>query len=259
MKSPLTVTFLGTGTSQGIPIIGSSHPVCLSTDPKDKRLRVSVLIEWDDHTIVVDCGPDFRQQMLRENVQSLDAVLLTHEHNDHIIGLDDVRPFNFKMRKDMPVFATARVGEDLRQRFAYIFAAQRYPGAPMVKLETISKDNSFVIDDLVIQPIEVIHGKLPILGFRFGSFTYLTDVKTISVEELEKIKGTRYLVLNALHHTEHYSHLNLTQALELAEKIQPEHTYLTHISHRMGKYQEVSKDLPEGVQLAYDGLVLTID
>ena len=217
------------------------------------------MVESEQTSIVVDAGPDFRQQMLRNTPKQLDAIIITHEHNDHVIGMDDVRPFNFIQRKDMPVYATPKVQEELRKRFAYVFAENPYPGAPMIKLCDISKESAFEINDLKIQPIEVIHGKLPVLGFRFGNFTYLTDVKTIADEELEKVKGTHYLVLNALHHKPHYSHLNLEEALALAEKIGAEKTYLTHCSHRMGLYTEVMKTLPEGVELAYDGLVVEVN
>ena len=217
------------------------------------------MVETEETAIVVDAGPDFRQQMLRNTPKKLDAIIITHEHNDHVIGMDDVRPFNFIQRTDMPVYATPKVQKELRKRFAYVFAENPYPGAPMIKLCDISKDVAFEINDIKIQPIEVIHGKLPVLGFRFGDFTYLTDVKTIAEEELDKVKGTRYLVLNALHHKPHYSHLNLEEALELAKKIGAEKTYLTHCSHRMGFYTEVMKTLPEGVELAYDGLVVEVD
>ena len=214
------------------------------------------MVQTEETTIVVDAGPDFRQQMLRNTPSQLDAIVITHEHNDHIIGLDDVRPFNFRQRKDMPVFATSQVQAELKKRFEYVFATNPYPGAPMVKLEDISKNDSFQIGDIHIQPIEVIHGKLPVLGFRFGEFTYLTDVKTIAEEELEKVYGTKYLVLNALHHSPHFTHLNVEEALALIEKIKPEQAYLTHASHRMGLYETVSKTLPENVILAYDGLQL---
>jgi len=239
MSKSLKVTFLGTGTSQGIPIIGSKHPVCLSTNPKDKRLRVAILISWKDSNYVIDCGPDFRQQMLRTNISNIDAILLTHEHNDHIIGMDDVRPLNFLHQKHMPVYAVERVQEELKQRFSYIFDADPYPGAPRITLHNIAPNQAFQIGKTIINPIEIFHGQLPILGFRIKDFTYITDAKTITKKELEKVKGTKTLILSALHHSQHHSHLNLEEALEWIEEIQPEEAYLLHISHRMGKYEEV--------------------
>ena len=207
---------------------------------------------------MVDAGPDFRQQMLRTGIQHLDAVILTHEHNDHIIGIDDVRPFNFRQKKDIPVYATERVQVDLKKRFEYVFAENKYPGAPSLSLHTISKDQSFEIGGRVIQPIEVLHGKLPILGFRIGDFTYLTDVHTISSEEMKKLKGTRQLVISALHYYEHYSHLNVPQALRIIGELNPERAYLTHASHYMGLAAKVNKTLPANVQLAYDGQEIEI-
>lgn len=254
----LHITFLGTGTSQGIPVIGCDCAVCLSSDHRDKRLRCSVLIQSGDYSMVIDAGPDFRQQMLRAKVNKLDAVLITHEHNDHIIGLDDVRPFNFKYSKDMPVYATARVQEQLKQRFSYIFSSTPYPGAPMIRLHSIAKDQAILLNDLTLIPIEVRHGGLPVLGFRIRDFTYLTDVKTISEEEKEKIKGTKILVINALHHKEHHSHLNLEQALDLIDELAPEQAYLTHISHNMGTVEHVSPTLPSHVSFAYDELKIEI-
>lgn len=216
------------------------------------------MLQSGANNVVIDCGPDFRQQMLRAQVKSLDAVVLTHEHNDHIIGLDDVRPFNFMNWQDMPVFCTAAVAEELKQRFAYIFEKEPYPGAPMVKLHEISKAESFKAGGLSFVPIEVMHGKLPILGFRVQDFTYLTDMKTISEVELEKVKGTKVLVVNALHQHQHHSHLNLEEALAFIETIGPEQAYLTHLSHRMGLHEEVSKALPANVALAYDGLQINL-
>ncbi|AFL82249.1 metal-dependent hydrolase, beta-lactamase superfamily I [Aequorivita sublithincola DSM 14238] len=258
MNSTFTVTFLGTGTSQGIPVIGSDHPVCKSTDPKDKRLRVSVLLRWDDYTFVIDCGPDFRQQMLRENVSKVDAILLTHEHSDHTAGLDDIRPFNFK-QGNMPFYSHKRVFESLRDRFAYIFATEnKYPGAPSIEQIEIDKNTLFVIGGKKVIPIEAFHDKLPVLGFRVEDFTYLTDVKTISEEEIEKVKGTKILVINALREEPHYSHFNISEALDFVEKVKPKKTYFTHISHVMGFHKEVEKRLPKNVHLAYDTLTIKI-
>ena len=258
MKSTFRVTFLGTGTSQGIPVIGSNHPVCKSSDPKDKRLRVSVLLQWNDFTYVIDCGPDFRQQMLRQNVSKLDGILLTHEHSDHTAGLDDIRPFNF-MQGNMPFYAHKRVFKSLHERFAYIFETEnKYPGAPSVEEIEIDKDSIFTIGGKQVVSIEAYHDTLPVLGFRVEGFTYLTDVKTIAEEEIEKIKGTNVLVVNALREEPHYSHFNLSEALDFIERVKPKITYLTHISHLMGFHEEVEKKLPKNVHLAYDTLTITI-
>ena len=254
----MKVTFLGTGTSQGIPIIGCDCEVCQSEDARDKRLRPSILISHETMNLAIDAGPDFRQQMLRAGVRDLEAVLLTHEHNDHMIGLDDVRPFNFRSKRHMPIYATLQVQEQLRIRFAYIFSPNSYPGIPRLELKTITKGQAFEIGGLSILPIEVLHGQLPVLGFRFGDFSYVTDAKTISPESLDLLAGTRILVLNALHHKEHYAHLNLEQALAMIRQINPEQAYLTHMSHRMGLSSEISKQLPHSVHLAYDGLELEI-
>jgi len=254
----MRVTFLGTGTSQGVPVIGSDHPVCHSTDPRDSRLRVSVLIQWDSYSYVIDCGPDFRQQMLRESVDRLDGVLLTHEHSDHTAGLDDIRPFYFK-QGDIPFYAHKRVYKALRERFGYIFeTVNKYPGAPTIKEVVVDKDSVLSIGGVEVQPIEAFHADLPVLGFRIGDFTYLTDVKTIDSHELEKVKGSRVVVLNALREKPHYSHLNLEEALELAGEIGAERTYFTHISHLMGFHADVQACLPKNVYLAYDGLKIDI-
>lgn len=254
----MKITFLGTGTSQGIPVIGSQHPVCKSDNFKDKRLRVSILLSWDTYNYVIDCGPDFRQQMLREECNKVDGILLTHEHSDHTAGLDDIRPFYF-MQGDLPFYAHKRVFKYLYNRYSYIFETEnKYPGAPTIREVEISKENPFIIGGKMIVPIEALHGELPVLGFRIDNFTYLTDVKSIAEEEIEKIKGTKVLVLNALRAEPHHSHLSLSEALELIEKIKPEKAYLTHISHVMGFHEEVEKKLPKNVFLAYDSLKITL-
>jgi len=218
-----------------------------------------MLVQSEDTTIVIDTGPDFRQQMLRVGATRLDAVLLTHEHNDHIIGIDDVRPFNFRQKQDIPVYAESRVQNELKRRFAYIFKENPYPGIPQLSLTTISKNEIFEINGISIIPIEVLHGKLPVLGFRFGDVTYITDARTIEKEEMDKIRGTRILILNALHRFEHYSHFNLEEALKVVEEIQPEQTFITHVSHHMGLANEVNQQLPSNVKLAFDGLTFSTE
>ena len=255
----IQLQFLGTGTSQGVPVIGCDCEVCKSSDPKDSRLRCSVLIRQGQSTIVIDTSPDFRQQMLRAGNRQLDAVLITHEHNDHIAGLDDIRPYNFMQWKDMPVYAMPRVCEALQSRYPYIFTAERYPGAPMVSLLPIQSDQPIHVGDLRIQPVELQHGGLPILGFRIGRIAYLTDMKTIRASEVDKLKDLDVLIVNALHHREHHSHLNLEQALEFVRQIGPDKAYLTHIAHSMGLHRQVEADLPEGVHLAYDGLSIELE
>ena len=258
MNTSLTITFLGTGTSQGIPVIGSNHPVCFSNDSRDKRLRVSVLLEWNSGTYVIDCGPDFRQQMLRENVQEIDGVLLTHEHSDHTAGIDDIRPFSFQKGR-VDFYAHKRVFYSLHQRFAYIFETEnKYPGAPTINEIDIDKSKSFFLKDKEVLPVEAFHASLPVLGFKIDGFTYLTDVKMIDDEEIQKIIGTEVLVLNCLRKEPHHSHLNLEEALALIARIQPKRTYFTHISHLMGFHEAVEKELPEHVHLAYDGLKINV-
>ena len=253
----MKITFLGTGTSQGIPVISSSHPVCLSTDKRDKRLRVSILIEWDDFTYVIDCGPDFRYQMLRANVQKINGVLFTHEHADHTSGLDDLRPFSFQLGA-VPIFAQKRVLENLSYRFDYIFKDQnKYPGAPSVVQNEVG-GKVFILNDLEFMPINVMHGNLEILGYKFNNIAYLTDVKTIEQEEQENLKNLDILIINAIRFKPHHSHLNLDEALVLINKLKPKKTYLTHISHHLGFHAEVEKTLPKNVFLAYDELVLEI-
>jgi phosphoribosyl 1,2-cyclic phosphate phosphodiesterase len=253
----LKVTFLGTGTSQGIPVIGSDHPVCLSTNPKDKRLRVSVMIEWDDYVYVIDCGPDFRQQMLRANCSKIDGIVFTHEHSDHTAGLDDIRPFYFR-QGDIPFYAHKRVLRELSIRFNYIFTTEdKYPGVPSV-IQNEIKNESFILGNLPVMPINGYHHKLQVFGFRFGDFAYLTDMKTIEDAEVDKLKGVKVLVVNALREKEHMSHFNLEEALAFIESVQPERAYLTHISHYLGFHDVVQQTLPENVYLAYDNLQIEL-
>lgn len=253
----LKITFLGTGTSQGIPVIGSKHPVCLSSNPKDKRLRVSILIEWSGHTYVIDCGPDFRQQMLRAKCEHLDGILFTHEHSDHVLGLDDIRPFYFR-QGDIPIYGHSRVIEALKQRFSYIFETKnKYPGAPTVICNEIVNE-VFNLNGLDIIPVSGMHDKLQVFGFRFSDFAYLTDMKTVEKPEINKIKNVKVLVVNALRKEPHRSHFNLPEALEFIDKVSPEKAYLTHISHLMGFHEEIEKELPNNVFLAYDGLQLNL-
>ena len=255
----IKITFLGTGTSQGIPVIGSDHPVSFSDDLKDKRLRSSILIEYKDFNFVIDCGPDFRQQMLKTNCRKLDAIIFTHEHADHTTGIDDVRPYFFRQGK-IPIYLHERVLNSLHNRFAYIFdPKQKYPGAPDFEVNLITKENDFQILGLNITPIEAVHYKLPVLGFRLGKFAYLTDVKTISDKEMLKLNGLDTLVINALRYESHPSHLNIEEALEIINQVKPKQTFFTHISHNMGFHEEVCSSLPKSVSLAFDGLVLEVD
>ena len=254
----MKITFLGTGTSQGIPVIGSTHPVCLSNDPKDKRLRVSVLISWDKFNYVIDCGPDFRQQMLTNEVNHLDGILFTHEHADHTAGIDDIRPYFFR-QGDIPIYAHNRVIDILRRRFDYIFAdTNRYPGAPAVQVNTVRRDEPFRLGDKQVVPIDAHHNRLQVFGYRIDNFAYLTDVKTVDDKEIDKIKGVKVLSVNALRIEPHHSHFNLEEALEFVEKVKPEKAYFTHISHYMGFHEEVEKQLPKNVHLAYDNLVVDL-
>jgi phosphoribosyl 1,2-cyclic phosphate phosphodiesterase len=254
----LKVYFLGTGTSQGIPIIGSDHEVCKSTDSKDKRLRVSVLVTWDNHSYVIDCGPDFRQQMLTSNCKKVDGILFTHEHSDHTAGLDDIRPFNFRQGV-MPIYAHKRVIENLKRRFDYIFETEnRYPGAPSVKTIEVENDQPFSIGDKMVIPVNVMHGDLQVFGYRIDDFAYLTDVKTIEEIEVDKLKNLKVLVVNALREELHDSHFNLQEALDFIALVKPQKAYITHISHILGFHEVVQNELPENVFLAYDNLEITI-
>lgn len=254
----MKVYFLGTGTSQGIPVIGSDHPVCKSTDSKDKRLRVSVWLSWEDYSFVLDCGPDFRQQMLASNCQKVDGILFTHEHADHTAGIDDIRPFNFR-QGPLPFFAHSRVIQNLKKRFDYVFeTVNKYPGAPSVITQEVVNNVPFAIGNKMVTPIDVLHGDLQVFGYRVDDFAYLTDVKTIEESEIQKLKGLKVLVINALREEPHQTHFNLKEALDFITLVQPEKTYLTHISHLLGFHEEVQKKLPENVFLAYDNLEITI-
>lgn len=248
-------TFLGTGTSQGVPVITCQCEVCTSTDLKNNRTRTSLLIQSDTTTVVIDTGPDFRAQMLREKVQDLDAVVFTHGHKDHVAGLDDIRPFNYLLNKTIDVYAEERVQEILHKEFSYAFETQKYPGAPQIKLNSID-ETPFVIGDIPFIPIRAMHKDLPVLGFRINDFTYITDANFIDDSELEKIKGSSVLVLNALRNETHYSHFNLQQAIEIVNIVKPKRAYFTHISHHLGLHDVVEKELPENIFLAYDGLVI---
>jgi len=254
----LTVTFLGTGTSQGVPVIGCECEVCSSIDFQDNRLRSAIHIAVDGLSLVVDTGPDFRQQMLRNRVKILDAILFTHAHKDHTAGMDDIRSFNFLQERDMPIYARQDVISQLKDEFAYVFAESKYPGVPRVKVNEI-KNVPFRIGDTLITPIEVMHHKLPVLGFRINDFTYITDANYISDEEKEKIKGSKVLVLNALQKKPHISHFTLAEALELIEELTPEKAYLTHISHKLGLHRDVKNELPENVELGWDGMKIEIN
>ena len=253
----MKINFLGTGTSQGIPVIGSKHPVCLSPDKKDKRLRTSILIDWEGDHIIIDCGPDFRQQMLRANCSKIDAILFTHEHNDHVSGLDDVRPFYFKFGT-IPIYAERRVLNSLEERFPYIFNnIKNIPSVASVKINEIN--GQFALKNKIVIPVRAFHGELPILGYRFADFAYFTDVKTIKETEFKKLKNLEVLVINALRIEEHRSHLNLEDAIALIQRINPKKAYLTHVSHKLGFHEEIQRSLPKNIFLSYDGLEIEIN
>ncbi len=253
----MKVTFLGTGTSQGVPIICCECVVCHSQNPKDNRLRTSILIESDSSKVVIDSGPDFRQQMLRQKIKTLDAVVFTHEHKDHIAGLDEVKSFNFFNKMRMPVYATERVQQAIKREFAYIFSDDKYPGIPEIDLFTI-EDKPIIIKDIELLPIDVVHYRMPVKAYRINDFTYITDANYISEEEKEKIKGSKIIVVNALRRAEHPSHFTFKQAIDLMMELKPEKAYFTHISHQLGLHEDVSRELPSFIELAYDGLQIDI-
>ncbi|MFN8343430.1 MAG: MBL fold metallo-hydrolase [Spirosomataceae bacterium] len=254
----MLVTLLGTGTSSGVPLIGCRCAVCRSLDYRDKRLRVSVHIQTQGRSFVIDTGPDFRQQMLREGISQLDAVIFTHQHKDHTAGLDDVRAFNFLQQRDMPVYGRAEVLDQLRREFDYVFAEYRYPGIPRLQLHEIVNE-SFTIAGIPFTPIDVLHHRLPVFGFRIGNFAYLTDVNHIPAAELPKLKDLDVLVLGALQREQHLSHYTLEQAVHVAQTLRPQRAYFTHISHKLGLHSEVEKELPSAVHLGYDGLRLYVE
>ena len=254
----MRITLLGTGTSQGVPVIACDCEVCLSTNSKDKRLRSSVMIQVDNLNLVIDTGPDFRQQMLREKVVKVDSILFTHHHKDHVAGMDDIRAFNHKWKRDMPIYCNQATSNALKLEFPYIFSGFNYPGIPKVAINII-ENKPFKIEKTIIEPIEVLHYKLPVLGFRIRNFIYLTDVSEISKKEKEKMKGADLIILDALRKQDHISHFSLEQALTLLEELNPKQALLTHISHYMGLHDNVNKELPNYVNLAYDGQEVTLN
>jgi phosphoribosyl 1,2-cyclic phosphate phosphodiesterase len=258
MKTPIKVTFLGTGTSGGVPMVSCSCEVCKSTDPRDKRLRTSVLIQTPSTTICIDAGPDFRTQMLQYDVKKIDAILITHGHRDHVGGLDDVRPFNFLQGKWMDIYCDEYAEQMIRDQYSYAFTNLEYAYAPKLNFISVGHEE-FAVNDLTIQPITVMHHKLPVKAYRIGDFTYITDAKTIDETEFEKIKGTKILVLNALRATEHDAHFTIAQALDMVDKIKPERAYFIHMSHHFGKHTDMQPTLPDNVTIAYDGLVIEIE
>jgi phosphoribosyl 1,2-cyclic phosphate phosphodiesterase len=258
MENALNITVLGSGTSQGVPVIACNCKVCTSNNPKDKRLRCSILISYNGENYVIDSGPDFRYQMLRENVQTLRAVLFTHEHKDHVSGLDDVRAFNFKEQRDMQVYCSKRVEVALKREFHYVFDEDKYPGVPLIQLNTIQNEKFTLPGGLEVQPIDVMHYKMPVIAYRIKDFAYITDAKTITESEREKLKGVKVLIVNALRIQEHISHFNLYEALQLIEEIKPEKAYLTHISHLFGTHKEIKALCPSNVYPAFDGLKIAL-
>lgn len=255
----MKVYFLGTGSSQGIPVVGNNHSVCRSTDLKDKRLRVSVWITWGNCSYIIDCGPDFRQQMLKSECPKIDGVLFTHEHADHTAGLDDIRPFFFKQGNDIPIYLHKRVLQSLKKRFDYIFKVEnKYAGALSISINEVVKNRSFLLGGKEVIPINVMHGTLQVFGYRIENFAYLTDVKKVALKETKKLRGLKVLVLNALRKEPHSTHFNLQEALDFIALVQPEKAYLTHISHLLGFHEQVQNTLPSNVFLAYDNLEIII-
>jgi phosphoribosyl 1,2-cyclic phosphate phosphodiesterase len=254
----LTITFLGTGTSQGVPVIGCDCEVCRSVDFRDKRLRTSIHLEVNNKSFIIDSGPDFRQQVLRAGITRLDALIFTHEHKDHTAGMDDIRSFNFFQQKNMPIYGRKNVLEQIRIEFSYAFTEFKYPGVPLIDAMEI-ENKAFEIEGVKFQPIEVMHHKLPVFGYRINDFSYITDANSISDIELKKLEGSKVIVLNALQRTEHLSHFTLDEAVNLLKRLNPEKAYLVHLSHRMGLHKEVEKELPDFIKIAYDGLKISIE
>lgn len=257
-RKKIKLTFLGTGTSTGVPVISCDCQVCTSSNIKDKRLRTSAMIEVNGTVIIIDCGPDFRYQMIKADVQDIHALLFTHEHRDHIAGIDDIRAFNYVLNKPVDVFATEQVMDSIRTQFPYIFNNNGYFGAPKINVHTIESNSNFYIQGIEVTPIEAMHDQLPVLGFRIGDLTYITDASYIEDKEIEKIKGTKALVINALRNSKHISHFSLEQAVEIAMKAEAENVYFTHMSHFIGLHDRVNEQLPKNMQLAYDGQVVLL-
>lgn len=254
----MKITFLGTGTSQGVPVIACECPTCMSADPHDNRLRTSLILESDGVTLLFDAGPDFRQQMLKEKVRKLDAILITHEHKDHIAGMDDVRAFNYKSQDAVDIYAEGRVQKAIKREFSYVFSEYQYPGIPRMRLNDIP-DYNFTIKGIVITPVRVRHMNMEIYGFRIGDFAYITDANYIPEQSKEKLFGVKYLVINALRKEKHISHFSLREAVDFIHEISPRKAFITHISHQMGLHKDVSEELPPGIMLGYDGLSLVCD
>jgi phosphoribosyl 1,2-cyclic phosphate phosphodiesterase len=254
----LKITFLGTGTSQGVPVIACDCPVCSSGDQRDKRLRTSLLVEVDGKVLLFDAGPDFRQQMLGARVSRLDAIILTHEHKDHIAGMDDVRAFNYKSQDAVDIFAEERVQKTVKKEYSYVFAEYKYPGIPKMRLNDIG-DNAFTVKGIGVIPVRVFHYHLPVYGFRIGDFAYITDANYIPEESKERLFGVKYFVINALRKEKHISHFSLREAIDIIREISPKKAFITHISHQMGFHSEVSAELPAGIRLAHDGLSFDCD